>query len=645
MNLRRLAFKNVWQSRARYLAYLGSAAFSVAVYFLYTALTHHPQLRGGYSGAAYAASATNAAAVVIAVFTFLFLLYSSAAFVRFRMKEFGLLMLLGFTRGQLVRMILWENLIVAASALAVGLSAGLLFLKLFFMGISALLRLPEELSFYAGAPVWIQTVVVFGSFFAAVSLASLRGVLRRSVIELIRARHEPKAIPSSSRLKASLGALLITAGYAWASLPFPPAVIAGVVPVTAMVCLGTYLVLREGSAALLGWLRRRERLFYRPAPFLIISQLIFKVQDNYRVLSAVSLLIAVILTAVGTIYSVFVVVADDVPNLTPQPVQLVVRPGDEAAAGAAAKVREALDRHGVPGLKEVRVKLIEAAAGPEKVYLVPYSVYQALHRPQGRLAALEGERQGIIVYPFVMPDGAVPEEAAASRAHPAGGSSVRLLEVDGETLEIEARFDGTGRLFNGAVGLKRVVVLADALYTRLAEAHPGASPMELVIWTGSAWRGRAMEAALKELAEVPGLEQVLTATLREYYSAISSFGLILFIGIFVSLVFFAATCSLLYFRLFTEIDDDRRYFGRLYELGVDERGVRRLSQAQNAVVFFVPFAVGLVHSTFAMKALSALVSRSVLAEGWLVALAYLLVYALFFKVTSGIYQRAVGAPA
>jgi len=175
VNLRRLAFKNIWQSRGRYLAYLGSAVFSVAIYFLYTALTYHPELRSGFYGAQYVSAATGAAAVVIAVFTFLFLLYSSAAFVRYRMKEFGLLSLVGFTRGQLVRMILWENLIIAVTALAIGLGAGLLFLKLFFMAVSALLRLPRELPLYAGAPVWLQTVAVFGSSFAVVSLVSLRG--------------------------------------------------------------------------------------------------------------------------------------------------------------------------------------------------------------------------------------------------------------------------------------------------------------------------------------------------------------------------------------------------------------------------------------------------------------------------------------
>src|SRR5690606_37025007 len=140
----------------------------------YTALAHHPDLQGGFRGASYARVAIEGASVVIAGFTLLFLLYSGAAFVRFRMKEFGLLTLLGVTKRQIVRLILWENVVVALAALAIGLAAGVLFLKLFFMAVSAVLGLEEALPFFAGRSVWEQTAAVFGSFFAVVSLASLR---------------------------------------------------------------------------------------------------------------------------------------------------------------------------------------------------------------------------------------------------------------------------------------------------------------------------------------------------------------------------------------------------------------------------------------------------------------------------------------
>lgn len=629
MNLRRLAFKNIWQSRGRYLAYLGSAVFSVAIYFLYTALTYHPELRSGFYGAQYVSAATGAAAVVIAVFTFLFLLYSSAAFVRYRMKEFGLLSLVGFTRGQLVRMILWENLIIAVTALAIGLGAGLLLLKLFFMAVSALLRLPRELPLYAGAPVWLQTVAVFGSSFAVVSLVSLRGVLRRSVVQLIQARRQPKGVPSYSHARAAAGLGLVALGYAWASAPSPMTVIAGVIPVTAIVSLGTYLLLREGSVALLGWLHRSKRFFYRPRPFLVVSQLVFRVQENYRVLTAVSLLIAVILSAVGTAYSLFVVVADDVQHLMPQAVQLEREAAEDPGEARVEAVREILARHGVP-LAEVRVELFHGELGGEEVYVIPYGVYRSLYRPHGQVLPLSRDGQGIVVHPFPGQEGDAPPARAQ-------------LVVGNQRLSLDLVHDGSGRLFNGAVGLTEVVVVSDSVFQRLKGAQPQAGSLSLAVWTGPGWRGRAMEAAVREIAERADLRDQVTTTLQAYHDVMSGFGLALFIAVFVSLVFFAATCSLLYFRLFTEVDDDRRYFGRLYELGVDAPEVRRLSRIQNGVVFLVPFAVGLLHSTFAMKALSTLMSRPVLTLGWLVAAAYLVIYALFFAVTDGVYQRAVAA--
>ena len=141
----------------------------------------------------------------------------------------------------------------------------------------------------------------------------------------------------------------------------------------------------------------------------------------------------------------------------------------------------------------------------------------------------------------------------------------------------------------------------------------------------------------------------LTATLRQYQSLSSDLGLALFNGIFVSLVFFAAACSLLYFRLFTEIDEDRRYFRRLSEVGVAGDELRRIAATQNAVLFFTPFLVGLVHSTFAMKALDTLVTAvslpwwsGTIANGWRVAAAYFVAYLVYFAATHRLYRRSLG---
>ena len=65
----------------------------------------------------------RAAAIVIAIFTFCF--YSTQLGVySLTHKEFGLLSLLGVSKGQLILIILGESLLIAAIAIASGLGLG-----------------------------------------------------------------------------------------------------------------------------------------------------------------------------------------------------------------------------------------------------------------------------------------------------------------------------------------------------------------------------------------------------------------------------------------------------------------------------------------------------------------------------------------
>lgn len=629
MNLRRLAIKNVWQNRGRYLAYFGSAAFSVMIYFLYTAVALHPDLRAGFAGASYVAKAMRASAVVIAIFTLLFLLYSSVAFVRSRTKEFGLLSLLGLTRGQLVRMLLWENVLIAAAAVAAGLGLGVLFLKLFFMAVSALLQLPGQLPVYVGWPVWRRTLLVFGAMFLFVSLLSLRGVLGRSIIELIRAGRKPLERPTFSKTKALLGTALVLGGYAWASIPTPNIVILGIVPVTTMVSAGTYFVLREASVALLLALRRMRRLYERAGLLLTVGRLVFKLQENYRVLSGAAIMVAVILSAMGTILTAYVVTEEAALNAAPQALQLHL-PEDEASSPHVSFIEETLAAHGVDGLQAVSMRLPVAVAGDSTVLVAPYSIYKTLYRPQGQVVSLDGGADAVLVRRF---SGTGDSGDAAP--------TPLIVSVDETEYTLSVRIDATGRLLNDALD---VLIVGDDRYERWVRDHADAPFRTVIAWTGPGWRAPGMADALSELRTRYGTEGDirLTTAYESHRATITQFGLALFVGLFISLVFFAATCSLLYFRLFTEIDEDRRYYTRLRQLGLTFGELRRLARTQALIVFAVPFVVGLIHSTFAMRALGTLVMRSVLHYGWMMAAGYLILYGAFFSATFAVYWQAIG---
>jgi len=635
MSLWQIAARNIWQSRSRYLAYLGSAAFSVMIYFLYTALRLHPMAQGGFRGAGYIAEAMKGTTVVIGVFTFLFLLYSNSAFVRSRMKEFGLLSLMGLSRLQLIGLILAESLMIGAVAVAAGIAAGLLFEKLFFMAISALLRLPEQIPFWAGAPVWLETTGVFGSFFLLVSLVSLRSVLGKNIIGLVRAGRQPKGAPKFSRSKAILGLLLVLIGYAWACVPNMAVVIIGVFPVTLIVSIGTYLLMQEGSIAFLSWLQKRERFFYRPGNFLNVSQLVYKMQDNYRVLSAVALLVAVILSAVGTAATTYVVVTSDTLNSHPHAIQVIRLGGDPATD--RTQVDAILQKHEVTGLTYQALTTRMVLYKDLMVTVVPYSFYAGVSRREGEIAPPPAPDEAISVSHLFIPKSYRPPDTVTAVP----------LTVDDQVIPLRVRQDHAGRIMNPAGQATPTLVVADQLFEQILAKTPAESRIHYLIWNGPTWRSRPTQNAVEELkslypdARLANGLYPFTNTVETYLGMISSMGMILFIGLFISLVFFAATFSLLYFRLFTEMDEDRKYFKRLQQIGVSRSEMRGLALRQTGVIFLVPFLTGLVHSTFAMQALGTLTSRMVLQYGWAVAAGYLVLYGIGFGLAYNGYWRSI----
>ncbi|MBY6276190.1 FtsX-like permease family protein [Symbiobacterium thermophilum] len=636
MSLWQIAARNVWRNRGRYLAYLGSAAFAVMIYFIYTALALHPDLQEGEAGVVVGVTdGIQAASLVIAGITFLFLMTSNAAFTRSRKKEFGLWSLMGVTRGQLIAVVLWESFFIAAVALAVGLGFGLLFLRLFFMAISALLGRSEVLAVHAGLPVWLHTLTVFGGFFLFVSLSSMVDILRSTVIELIRAERKPKAEPTFRWWKALLGLVLVAGGYAWASSPSPSAIVLGVIPVTVMVSLGTVFLMREGSVAVLNWLRRRERFYYRTGPMLTISHLRFKLQENARVLANTAVAIAVILTAVATIYTLLVVFAHEAQMRNPHTFQLVEPAEADSAAGA---VEAELHRHGVADW--VRQELVTVWGYVEEetpVIVAPYSLYASVRGTPGAARPLPDAAGGaLLIYPYTSLD------SGAEKRDPVP----KELTVGGRTYAVSVIPEWNGLPVNASGELRTVLVVSDAQLEQIVAESAAEQRLRVTMWDVDDWRSREASAAAQALSlqfpddqAAPGPR--FTSTIPAYQASVSGWGLTLFVGVFVSLVFFVTTCSVLYFRLFTEIDEDRRYFRRLQHLGVSQAEMRRVLLQQTQIIFFVPFLVGLMHCTFAMKALGTLAQRPVLHYGWLIALGYLGLYVLYYAVTYAVYWRTL----
>ena len=639
MTFSQLALANVRGSRLRYAAFFLSSTFSVMLFYLYAQFVLHPDLASGYL---YGGESTRTVLVVcmvlIVIFAFFFVLYSSGAFLRARNQELGLLTLMGTTRRQLRRLIWLENTFLSLASIAAGIGLGILFSRLFLLAISRFLVLVEPMRFVLVPQALLLTAGGFFLLFQFVTLVSSLFVGRRQVIELLLAAREPRLLPRASVVVALLGLLLVVGGYVVALLARGSQVVLAFVPVVTVVIIGTYLLLTHGSVFVLKKLRAPGSGYFSGTRMLVVSQLVFRMRDNARLLATIASLSAVVLAAAGTSYVSTRVIAKDNAARFLQPLALL-EPSGGAGHLSAAEADEILAAHGIePTLRaqiEVReVSLSDDGARGSFVVLVPRSSFDALKAATGP---------------------AQPEPARAPT--PAGGPAAaarlpRSLSFENGLALLADPTESSGTLVEPVTPPVSQIptlwgdwyVVSDADFAALpAEAVGTGGTLTVYDWPGSSRvTADAILLAAALDAAVPVRYDHLVADRLGATSMIrQTLGLSMFAGVFVSLLFFIGAGSLIYFKLFTELPDDRRLFTRLRRIGITRGETDRVVTAQVALVFLLPFALGGLHALVALNSLGSLMSVNVAGYSLVVVGLFAAVQLAFMALTRWTYLRAL----
>lgn len=626
MNFRQFAFRNVLRNKRLYIAYFLSSMFTVMVFFTFAIFAFHPAFSEG-SVNKYAIFGMAVAGGIIYLFSFFFILYSMSSFLQSRKKEFGLLITLGASDKQIRLMVFLENILIGFFATAGGILIGLVFAKSILLIAENILIIDESLDFYFPALAIVVTFVSFIFLFFCISVLVAFILRTNKLVDLIKGDKQSKGEPKASIVLSILAVFLLIAGYGTALYVKGASVVFVMIPVIIVVTLGTYILFTQLSVYCIRLMKKNKSIFWRKTNMLLFGDLSFRMKDNARTFFMVAIISTVAFSAIGSLYGFQSYLTKGIKEINPYTYTYspFLDDSEEIIEQDIQQINSIIDEEKIDTeMEEAELAYFDTTAEESSVLIVKASDYN-------RFAALISEKE------------LHPEENEAivveqSDAVITGGQKASdILMTSSVQLENGQEIQPS-KTVESAVGLgiTGYYVVNDSTYTELGT--PGRTDFT------AAWNvldgndNQLIEAGRKLEDQV---EHKVFAVDYNLYEINKAYGPILFIGLFIGIVFFVSAGSFLYFRLFTDIDGEKRKFQSIAKIGLTQSELKKVVNRQVAILFFSPIVVALVHGAVALTALSRLFNYNLTVESALVLGSFAVIQVLYFLVVRYIYVKNV----
>ena len=322
-----LALRSLRLNGKFYLPYLLSGMVSAAM--LYDILFLNMN-RGIYAlkGVNAVQGLLGFGAIVVALFSFALLCYTSGFLMKRRQKELGLYNILGMEKRHLARLLLWETVFAALLCILGGLLLGVLLSKLFLLLLCAVIQAEVPFGFEVPSAAVTYTIVGFGAIFLLNYLMNLFRLGRVKPIELLHGGESGDREPRTKWLLALLGLVTMGAGYYLSITAEDPmnALFLFFLAVL-LVIVGTYCLFTAGSIALLKALRKNKKYYYQTRHFTAVSGMLHRMKRNAAGLATICILSTMVLITVSTTLCLYMGVSSILDRMYCRDVQTYVNYG------------------------------------------------------------------------------------------------------------------------------------------------------------------------------------------------------------------------------------------------------------------------------------------------------------------------------
>lgn len=527
-------------------------------------------------------------------------------------------MMQGITMKQIRSMVFLENMIIGCCTTLGGIVLGLVFAKGILLLAENILIIENDLNFYIPIQAIILTFVSFIVLFFFISLFVSYVLRSRKLIDLIKGDKKSKGEPKANIFLTLIAVILLAAGYVIALIVEGMGVIAVMLPVIVMVIIGTYLLFTQLSVFVIRRLKKKESFFWHKTNMILFSDLSYRMKDNARTFFLVAIISTVAFSAIGTLYGFQTVLTAGTKITNPNTFTYYAHVNEEQNV---AIINETLQEENIKANKAQTV-LRYFEMGNDSILIAKQSDFNrfaeligedTIKVKDGQVFVIEyegvsfGQTKELLNEWIELKSGATlqPNEVLYSRAMPATDSYYVVSDKDYE--ELTAPVDETSfHAWQVTEGKQRVLVAAEKLYEIL-----------------------------------PRYE--FTSGEYQIYQINKSYGPIMFVGLFIGIVFFVSAGSFLYFRLYMDVDGDKRKFKTIAKMGLSEKELKKVLNRQTVILFFARIIVALIHGAVPLTALSHIFFYDLTKESAIVLSIFLVIQIIYFFIVRFFYTKQIKA--
>ncbi|MCG8514851.1 MAG: ABC transporter permease [Halanaerobiales bacterium] len=633
MTLFNLALKNIKRSFHSYFIYFTAMVVSIMIYFTFNSLRYNPQVLSLVKPTNIMFSASS---FIVAIFSVIFIWYSNSFFTRKRKKEIGLYSIFGIKKKQIGRMLFYENAFMGLLALVTGIIVASLLSKLFVMILFRLMGYTDYVNFVILPKAIIHTSIVFVVIFIVTSIRGYSIIYRFKLIELFKAEKIHEKEPKASIIVAIISILLLACAYHIAlEFKFMPNLFLYVFSTIILVILGSFGFFGSSILFFIKLAKKHKKRYYQGINMIGISQLFYRIKSHARTLAMIAVLSATTLTALGFAFSLTYDLAAKIDQRNPYSYEYISL--DQNLTAKIKKIIEKYPEHQLTTAVQIdflRIKgeLIDTNTSPHlpgnQFYLISQSKINGVFQALGITEQLTIEQPDQVI---------IFNEFFNNQYDKSYRGMIARIKYNNHRESFKVVNHRMEKLTNHNLPGFAMVV-ADDVYQRLY------SFSEIRRFHGHNITNQKNSTALTE-----ELQTVIPkdASLRSYYlpyrNATEKYGLTIFIGSFLGLVFLVATGSIIYFKQLTEANAEKERYQTLRKIGVSKNEIKDSIAKQILIIFALPLALGIIHSLVALTALSKIMNANLIVPITATIGIYTLIYLLYYFLTVNSYNKIVNS--